>query len=60
MRALSVDEAMNWFLSNAIGELLCERADGDTATVDNFPAAKRFFTDAAPVNEEGTADGDTR
>ena len=39
----STDEAMNWFLSNSSGTVTCERPDGETKEVDNFPDAKAFF-----------------
>jgi len=38
-------EAMEFFLSNSSGELLCVRDDGEERVVDCYPDAVQFFNE---------------
>ena len=39
----SLNDAMNWFLNNSDGCVICSKENGRESIVDNYKDAKEFF-----------------
>lgn len=42
MEIFSLDDAMNWFLKNSTGSIICVK-DGEKQTCNDYPEARKFF-----------------
>ncbi|MFW6100653.1 MAG: hypothetical protein ACOC90_04645 [Bacteroidota bacterium] len=45
MKAYNLKEAMDFFLENANGSIICVNDDGEEKECDSFPEAKQFLTE---------------